>query len=131
MATRRENIVGVLGLLLIELAEHSLSQDFREADDGIERRAQLVGHVGEEFRLMPVGCLDLAALILDFPKQPRILNRQSRLRSEGFQEINHFRAEFPRRLTANDETANDTVLAQQWNRKNGSDSRLGLEVSKR
>src|SRR5262249_13307353 len=48
MAARGEDVVCVLGLFLVKLAEHSLSQDFREANDGIERRAQLVGHVGEE-----------------------------------------------------------------------------------
>src|SRR5262249_17848381 len=46
---RGEDVVGVLGLFFVKLAEHSLSQDLREADDGIERSAQLVGHVGEEF----------------------------------------------------------------------------------
>ena len=32
-------------------------------------------HIGEKFRLVPVGRLDLAALILDFPEQPRVLDR--------------------------------------------------------
>src|SRR5215813_9985057 len=90
-----------------------------------------MGHVGEKLRLVTVGGLDLTTLILNLTEQPGVLNRQCRLRSEGFQKINHFRAEFPRRLPTNDETANDTVFAQERNRENGSDSRLGLEVSKR
>jgi|RhiMetdeSRZDD1v2_1073273.scaffolds.fasta_scaffold36684_3 hypothetical protein len=33
-------------------------------------------HVGEKFQLVTIGGLDLAALILDFPEQPRVLNRE-------------------------------------------------------
>ena len=62
MATGSENVVRVLGLLLVQLAKQSLPQDFREADDGVERRAQFVRHVGEKFRLVPVRGLDLTAL---------------------------------------------------------------------
>ena len=75
MAAGGEDVFCVLGLFLIKLAEHSLPQDFREADDGIERRAQLVRHVGEKLRLVPVSGLDLAALILDLTEQPRVLDR--------------------------------------------------------
>src|SRR5262245_59607663 len=52
-------------------------QDFREADDRVQWRAQLMGHVCEKFGLVPVGGLDLPVLLLDFPEQPRVLNRQS------------------------------------------------------
>ena len=52
-------------LVSVELAEQSLAQDFRETDDGVERRAQLMRHVGEKFRLVAVGHLDLPALFLD------------------------------------------------------------------
>ena len=62
MAPGGEDILGVFGLLLIQLAEQSLAQDFGEADDRVERRAQLMGHVGEEFRLVPVRRFDLPAL---------------------------------------------------------------------
>ena len=34
-----------------ERAEHARLHDLGEADDGVERRAQLVAHIGEEFRL--------------------------------------------------------------------------------
>ena len=58
-------------------------ENFAVADDGIERRAQLVAHIGEEMRLVLAGDLELAALVVDFVEQPRILNRQNRLRSES------------------------------------------------
>ena len=41
--------------LRAERAEHAGFHDFGEADDGVERRAQLVAHIGEEFRLRLVG----------------------------------------------------------------------------
>ena len=56
-----------------------------EADDGVERRAQLVRHVGEELRLMPVGRFNLPALFLDLAEQPGVLDRQHGLGREGFQ----------------------------------------------
>ena len=40
--------------------EHALVQHLREADDRVERRAQLVRHVGEELRLVAAGRLQLA-----------------------------------------------------------------------
>ena len=58
-------------------------ENFAVADDGIERRAQLVAHIGEELRLVLAGDLELAALVVDFVEQPRILNRQNRVRSES------------------------------------------------
>ncbi len=42
-----------------------LRQHFREADDGIERRAQLVAHGGEEVALGGVRALGLGAGVLD------------------------------------------------------------------
>ena len=74
MAAGGEDVVGVFGLFLAQLAEQSLAQDFREADDGVKRRAQLMGHVGEKLRLMPVSGLNLSALILDLAEQPGVLN---------------------------------------------------------
>ena len=49
-----------------------------------------MGHVGEEFRLVAIGGLDLPALILDLPEQPRVLDRQDRLGCEGLQKIDDF-----------------------------------------
>jgi hypothetical protein len=52
----------VLELLVVDLAEHLLREHLGEADDRVERRAQLVRHVGEELRLVLVRLLELAAL---------------------------------------------------------------------
>jgi hypothetical protein len=40
-----------------ERTEHRRLHDLGEPDDGVERRAQLVAHIGEEFRLGLVGLL--------------------------------------------------------------------------
>ena len=40
-----------------ERAEHAGFHDLGKADDGVERRAQFVAHIGEEFRLGLVGFL--------------------------------------------------------------------------
>ena len=44
-------------------AEHAAAHDFGKADDGVERRAQLVAHIGEEFRLGLVGFLGAVLLV--------------------------------------------------------------------
>ena len=60
-----------------------LPQHLADADDGVERRAQLVAHVGEELRLVLARLCELAALLLDFLEQPHVLDRDRRLIGEG------------------------------------------------
>ena len=52
-------------------------------EDGVERRAQLVAHVGEELRLVLARLGELAALVLDFVEQAHVLDRDHRLVGEG------------------------------------------------
>ena len=47
---------------VVEFAEHAARHQFREADDGIERRAQLVAHVGEELQLGAIGAFSFRFL---------------------------------------------------------------------
>src|SRR5262249_55963258 len=74
MAAGGKNVVGVFGLFLVQLAEKSLPQHFRETDDGVEGRAEFMRHVGEKLRLVPIGRLDLTALLLDLTEKPRVLD---------------------------------------------------------
>ena len=60
-----------------------LPQHLGDADDGVERRAQLVAHAGEELRLVLAGDFELAALVLNFVEQPHVLDRDRRLVGEG------------------------------------------------
>ena len=116
MAPGGKNVVDVFVLLVVQLAEVLFQQDFREADDRVERRAQLVRHVGEKFRLVPVRRFDLAILITDLAEQPRIVNRQCRLGREGLQQVNHFWFELAHLAPPHRQTSHDLLLAQQRHR---------------
>ena len=75
----RVDLLEVVGELLGPEVGGVLLEHLAVADDGVERRAQLVGHVGQELGLVAVGGLELAALVLDLPEQPRVLDGQGRL----------------------------------------------------
>ena len=79
---RAQHPVERLELVLALEVARVLPQHLGDADDGVERRAQLVAHVGEELRLVPAGDLELPALLLDLVEQPRVLDRQHRLRAK-------------------------------------------------
>ena len=70
------DVLQVLVLFFVEVAEQPFAQDLREPEDGVQRRTQLVGHVREELGLVPAGDFQLAALVLDLVKEPGILDRQ-------------------------------------------------------
>src|SRR5262249_39622563 len=80
-----------VGLKAFEYAKHLLgwltvsavSHQFRVTQDGVERRAQLVAHIGKELRLVLTRLFKLSALILDLVKQTYILNRDRGLVGEG------------------------------------------------
>ena len=57
--------VGAIFLVLVgaERAEDAALHHFGKADDGVERRAQFVAHIGEEFGLGAVGALGLRLLV--------------------------------------------------------------------
>src|SRR5262249_20444621 len=69
---------------------------------------------------MPVGCLDLAALILDFPEQPRVLDRQSRLGREGLKQVHDFRRKVASLLPPHRQRTHNLVLAEKGNCQHGS-----------
>ena len=66
----REDVADVLLLLLVQVAEELLAQDLREAHDRVERRPQLVRHVGEELRLVPARRLQLAIETVELVVHP-------------------------------------------------------------
>ena len=64
-----------------------LPQHLAHPDNGVQRRAQLVAHVGKELRLVLARLRKLPALVLDFVKQPHVLDcntSQSLSQSGGF-----------------------------------------------
>src|SRR5438552_5669729 len=87
MGAGAADVLKVLGLLGIELAEHPLDEDVREADDRVQRRAQLVRHVREELGLVPVRDLELRRLLLDLLDQAHVLDRDRGLPRERLDEL--------------------------------------------
>src|SRR5262249_49693892 len=70
-----------LGLFCAE-ARRVFDHHFGQADDGIERRAQLVAHAGDELRLVLARHLQLPAFLFDLAEQTRVLDREHRLGRE-------------------------------------------------
>ena len=63
-----QDVLQVLGLLLVHLPEHPFGQDLGEPEDRVQRRPELVGHVGEELglvRLATSSCRLLSAISRD------------------------------------------------------------------
>ena len=57
-------MVHVFALLRVEAADRLVGQELGEADDGVQRRAQLVGDVLDEVGLQPVGGLQRLVALL-------------------------------------------------------------------
>src|SRR6516225_8111055 len=72
-----------------------LAQHLADADDGVERRAQLVAHVGEELGLMLARLRELAALVLDFVEQPHIFDCDHGLVGKSLDQLDLLVGEWP------------------------------------
>ncbi len=97
--------------LVRRLAVDVVEDQLGVAEDGVERRAQLVAHVGEELRLVLARDLELPALLVDLAEQARVLDRQHRLRGEGLQQVDGALGELAGRLAAHHQRADDLVGA--------------------
>ena len=64
-----EDVLQVLLLLQVDVAEHPIEQNLGEADHGVQRCPQLVRHVSEELRLVPTRDLEFPILVIDRLKQ--------------------------------------------------------------
>ena len=69
VAARAEHPIERLDILLQCL--RILPQHLGDTDDGVERRAQLVAHIGKELRLVLACFRELATFVLDFLEQPQ------------------------------------------------------------
>ena len=90
-----------------------LPQHLTDADDGIERRAQLMAHVGEELRLVLARLGKLAALVLNFVEQADVLNGDHCLVSKRAQNGNLFIRKRPHLVATDHQSADGLGLAQQ------------------
>jgi hypothetical protein len=127
----RVDLSEIVGELLGSEIGGVLLEHLAVADDRVERRAQLVRHVGQELRLVAVGGLELAALVLDLPEQPRVLDGQRRLAGEGLEDIDDLRGKFAGRLLGDGEAADEVILTQQRNAQEGPRSRLQQDIAER
>ena len=115
---RAEHAVERLGVLLQRL--RILPQHLGDADDGVERRAQLVAHIGEELRLV-LACLgELAALVLDFVEQPHVLDRDHRLVGEGRDQLDLLVGERPHVGARQHDHADRHAFSQQRHAEHGA-----------
>src|SRR5262249_15477392 len=84
-----------VGLKAFEYTEHLLGRltvsavchQFGIAQDGVERRAQLVAHIGKELRLVLACDLKLSALVVYFVEQAHVLDCDGGLVGKGLQQI--------------------------------------------
>jgi hypothetical protein len=80
-----ENAIERLGVLLRRF--RILPQHLADADDGIEGRAQLVAHVGEELRFVLACFGELTAFLLNFVEQSHVFDGDDRLVGKGGQQL--------------------------------------------
>src|SRR5262245_49542136 len=104
--------------------DHHLGQ----ADDGVERRAQLVAHAGEELRLALACLRQLPALLLDLAEQSGVLNSQHRLGGEGLQQLDRAPGKFARLAAAHHQRADDLLGADQRHRQKGTETGTNDDV---
>ena len=122
MLAGRMDVLQVIVLLLVELAEQPLEQHLGEADDRVERRAELVRHVGKELRLVPVRGLELPALVLDLAEQPHVLDGDHRLVGERPQERDVLVGEWPGVVAPDEDRADALALPEHRCRDGGLDA---------
>src|SRR5262249_50218485 len=84
---------------------------------------ELVGHVGQELRLVPARDLHLPALLLQLPEQSRVLNGQRRLRGEGAEQLDGLGRELAGRLPLYRQGTDQPILPQQGNREQCAEPR--------
>ena len=108
------------------LVEAFLHQ-FGVAEDGGERRPQLVAHVGDELRLVLAGDLEFAALLGDLLEQASVLERDGGLVGEGLHEADDGLRELARLAPLQDQRAERTLGAEQRDDEGGAQS--GFERS--
>ena len=105
MAAVALDAVEHLAHLFRRVAIDVVEDEFGITEDGVERGAQLVAHIGEELRFVLARLGELPALVLDFVEQPHILNRDHRLVGEGLHQLDLLVGEWSHFLPINDDNA--------------------------
>src|ERR1700730_1576168 len=100
-------------------AFRSLPQRLADADDGVERRPQVMAHVGQKLRLMLAGLCKLAALVLDFVEQPHVLDGDHGLVGEGLDQLDLLGGERADLRTEQHDDPDRATFAQERNGQYG------------
>ena len=90
-----------------------IKDQLRVAQDGIQGGSKLMAHVGEKLGLVLVGDLQLAPLLLDLTKKPRVVDGEHRLCSKSLKKVHDRRWKLAGLLAPDDQSTNETVFAQQ------------------
>jgi hypothetical protein len=122
------DVVEVLLLAVVEIAEHPLQQHLGEPDDGVERGPQLVRHAGQELRLVPAGHLHLGRPGLEGVDQVDAADGDRRLGGEGGQQLGGPVAERVDLGPPDDQDADDLAVEQHGDAHGGPEAAVALDV---
>src|SRR6266498_4868180 len=117
MLPTAQDIRQELSLFFFANLQRRIQQDLGETDDCIERRAQLVRHVGEKLRLMPIRRLDLPALVVDLTEESCILDRDLRLVGQRGKEVDHPIVKPTRRPAKKDNSTYHVIAGHRYGQK--------------
>ena len=78
---------------------------------------------------MAIGHLELAALLLDLAKQPRVLDGERRLGAEGLQQLHGLGRKLAGRIAVDHQAAHDLALAQERDGEQGAEARVHERVA--
>ena len=98
---------------VVHLPEHTLREHLREAEDRVQRRPELVGHVGQELRLVAARGLELLALVRDLAEESGVLDGESGLGGERAEQPDDLWCELARYLARDGQDPDDLVLTEQ------------------
>src|SRR6516164_8632834 len=99
----------LLGRLTVSAVRHQ----FGVAEDGVERRAQLMAHIGKELRFVLACICKLPTLVLDFMEEARVLDGERRLRRKSLDDVDDILGKRTKRAAANNQHADAIFPAQK------------------
>ena len=109
---RAEDVAQVLVLPVVQVTEVPLQKHLGEADHGVQRRPELVRHVGQEVRLVLAHHLQLGTLLLQLTEQLGVVDRHRGLAGEGLQELHRLRGEAAGRAAAHHQRSDDARVTK-------------------
>jgi len=113
---RLPDVADVLLLAVVEITALLLEEHLGEPDDGVQRRAQLVRHVGEELRFVLARDLELDAPLLELPVEAGVDNGERGLASERLEQVAGLLSEAPGNQAANGERPDNAVVTEDRHR---------------